>query len=104
MNSHPKPAESYEKLAIYLERHIRFYTPKSWTAPISNVAYIPMVLKEEAKVFMGLHKMGKLKSGLEKLGNSNKSHFNQFQRRYFQEAILDFFDKEAYKPYEAELN
>ncbi|MBU2576127.1 MAG: hypothetical protein KKF50_00215 [Nanoarchaeota archaeon] len=100
----PKIATGYEKLAINLEHHIRNYTPTTWTATISNVAYIPMVLKEEAKVFMALHKMGKLESGLEKLGKSKNSHFKQFKERYYQAAIKDFFDKESYKPYEAELN
>jgi hypothetical protein len=76
----------YEKMAIGLQEHIRNYKPASWTVSIGNVAYAPIILPNDFKVFEKEHKKGNLKNWLSSSGNRELSQW------YIQEAILDFFN------------
>jgi hypothetical protein len=95
-----KTAEGFGAMAISLEHHIRDYTPQTWTAPISNVAYIPTVLENEAETFQKLNEKGILESGLKRLGNCKESRFKAFNKSFYQSAIVDFFEKGLDKQYE----
>jgi len=61
----PKLATGYERLAISLGEHIKFYQPGGWIVPISNVVIPPMFTMDQARTFMAAHESGNLQSRLE---------------------------------------
>lgn len=99
----PKIATGFDRLAIDLGEHIRFYKPGGWAKPIHDVAHPPLFSADEARTFIEAHRENQLKNRLEKLGQSNDFPFNQVEPWYVKEAIEDFFSKELYSPYESEL-
>lgn len=96
-------ARGYEKLAINLQEHIRFYKPDNWNFPINNVAFIPLFSKEDVQKFFEEHKINKLQSKLEELGQDKKFPYCQLNPWYIRKAIEDFFNKQLYSNYETEL-
>lgn len=96
-------AKGFDRLALHLEDHIKYYKPGRWVVSISNVAPVPMFASEESKIFMEAQREGKLKSKLEELSQQNSFPFNQLKPFYIKEAIQDFFDKKLYASYESEL-
>ena len=103
LNDEPRIAAGYDRLAIDLEQHIKYYTPEGWIVPVSNVAHTPMFSAEEAKVFMEAHRESSLKTRLEELSQNKDFPFNQLKPFYVKDAIKDFFEKKIYEPYEGDL-
>lgn len=99
----PKIAAGYERLALNLEEHIRFYKPGSWIVPIHDVASVPEFSAEAAKTFMTAHRSGELKARLEELAKRDDFPYRQLKPWYVKEAISDFFGKRMYSAYESEL-
>jgi len=89
-------AQRYERLAIELEMHIKFYIPNCWTKPIHDFQGTPMFSDIEARTFMEAHKINNLTERLEELAKNNEFPYSQIKPWYVKEAIKDFFAKELY--------
>ena len=100
----PKLAEGYNRLALDIESHIRYYQPHCWIVPIHDVAIPPFILSDQARTFMSAHVEGGLQSKLEEMGQSMDYPNDQLKPWYIREAIADFFDKRLYESYKEELD
>jgi hypothetical protein len=96
-------AKGYDKLALNLEEHIRFYKPHNWIVAISDIGHIPYFSASDAKIFMTAYKSDKLGSKLEELAQDKNYIHKQLSNWYIREAIEDFFSKKIYSSYENEL-
>jgi hypothetical protein len=96
-------AKGFERLAIDIENHIRYYTPRNWTVPISNVDHVPLFSANEVKIFMQAHKKNTLKGKLDELSKNTRFPYAQLNPWYMREAVQDFFNKKLYSEYEKEL-
>lgn len=88
-------ATGYERLAIELGMHIKFYIPKGWRSKISDYNFTPSFLAEDANVLMTGYKIGALEKAIEYLSKNNPSE--SIKKNFIHEAIRDFFDKKLYE-------
>lgn len=100
----PKLAVGYERLAIELDNHIRWYQPKCWVEAIHKAVSCPYIEVNQARTFMAAHESGNLQSRLEELGQSDDYPNCQLKPWYIKEAIADFFDKMLYESYKREMD
>lgn len=100
----PKLATGYERLALQLEQHIRWYQPKSRVEAIHNAATCPYIESGQARTFLAAHKSGSLQSRLEEMGETKDYPDCQLKPWYVREAIADFFDRELYISYKGDLD
>jgi len=84
----PKIATGFDRLAIDLENHIKWYKPQSWVEHIGKVASVPMFESMEARALLAAYSCDCLDLALdgEKPGVP----------LYVREAVNDFFKKELY--------
>lgn len=84
--------ESYEKMALRLQDHMRTYVPESWTKPVENVIFVRFVTGFDMQQMIQSYEEGRLERFL-------KQHKNQrYRMPAVQRAIYDFFDKGLHKP------
>jgi hypothetical protein len=93
-NTEPTIATGYERLAIELGLYIKFYTPKGWRSKISDYAFTPSFLAEDAEMLMIGHKIGELEEVIEFLSKNSSSE--SMKEDYIHEAIKNFFDRKLY--------
>jgi hypothetical protein len=87
-------ATGYEKLALDLEEHIRFYKPFKHRTAISDFDVVPSFSAEDARNLMHGYKHDSLEETFERL--TQKHPYQHLDRYYFRQAIHDFFEKGLY--------
>jgi len=89
----PRIATGLDYLALELESHVKYYTPRCWREPINSAAFSPSFSGEELSTFIDAYLHGDLHGTIERLAETGKYPYNQLKPFYIKEAIEDYFEK-----------